>query len=517
MSYSSPLGSSVTNTKMRTPDHLSDFSGMCSVCTANCTGTCEIGLSAVRGSEAIYPYATDVNQFASEKDYPLDFSHFNINGHVFGAQGCVADANLATFPHARIGTTMGRTNKVKLLAPIVLPAMAKLNWRDYYAGAALAGVLVVIGEDVVAKDKGLVLDKGRVIAAPLIEEMVAAFRAHERGYGDIILQANYDDEQLGVLEYALEHLPVTSVELKFGQAAKGIQGMGRVSDIDQAIKFQQMGYIVHPDPSDPQVAANYRAGKGPVFEKIGKLPMWDEVGLIERVAELRRLGAKRVCFKTGPYAPLDLVKIFRIAAKAGVDMVTVDGAGGGSGNSPVKMMNEWGVPTVNLECMVYRILHQLQAKGYELPQVVIAGGFAMEDHVFKGLALGAPYIGLVGIGRAAMAAATVGRQIGELIEQGKTPPALTRFGNTIEEIFDDFKVLKGIYGADIDGITPGAIAVYSYLHRVSVGLQQLMALNRKFSLDQITQDDIVPLTDLAAQVSGLPTYEKMLQTALAKI
>jgi len=82
---------------MGTPEHISDFSGMCSVCTANCIGSCEIGLSAIRGSEAIYPYDINVNQFASEKDYPLDFSHFNINGRVFGAMGCAEDANLARY------------------------------------------------------------------------------------------------------------------------------------------------------------------------------------------------------------------------------------------------------------------------------------------------------------------------------------------------------------------------------------------------------------------------------------
>lgn len=49
MSYSPTLGTSITNTKLRTPDHVSPFSGMCAVCSENCTGTCEIGLSATRG------------------------------------------------------------------------------------------------------------------------------------------------------------------------------------------------------------------------------------------------------------------------------------------------------------------------------------------------------------------------------------------------------------------------------------------------------------------------------------
>lgn len=517
MSYSPSLGSSITNTRMRTSEHISDFSGMCAVCTANCVGSCEIGLSAIRGSEAIYPYETDKNQFASEKDYPLDFSHFNINGRVFGALGCPENSNAATFPKVNINTSFGINNKIKLKAPIILPAMAKLNWKDYYAGAALAGVLVVIGEDVVAKDKNLVLENGKVVSSPLIAEMVSSFREYYRGYGDIILQANYDDENLGVLDYAIEKLGVKSVELKFGQASKGIQGMGRVKSIDDALKFQKMGYLIYPDPSDPVIAEQYKKGIGQVFEKIGKLPMWNEDILVKRIDELRKLGAEHICFKTGPFDPKDLINILKIASKTGVDLVTFDGAGGGSGNSPTKMMNEWGIPTVYLESILYDILKRFEEKNYFAPQIAIAGGFAMEDQVYKGLSLGAPYINLVAIGRAAMAAALVGKQVGDLINEGIVPKEYQRFGTTVEEIFGDTRELKGLYPEDAKNISPGAIGLYSFINRISVGLKQLMALNRKFSLEYIDRSDIIPLTEIAAKVTGLDTYEDILKRELENI
>ncbi len=517
MSYSPSLGSSLTHTRLRDPEHISDFSGMCAVCTADCTGPCEIGLSAVRGSEAIYPHATDINQFASEKSYPLDFSHFNINGRVFGALGCPEDANTATFPKANIDTYFGINKKINLKAPFVLPAMAKLNWRDYYAGAALAGILAVIGEDVVAKDKDLVLENGMVASSPLISEMVSSFRKYYRGFGDIILQANYDDENLAALDYAITKLGVKSVELKFGQAAKGIQGMGRVKNIEDALKFQKMGYLIYPDPSDPVIAENYKKGIGQVFEKIGKLPMWDEDILIKRVARLKELGAERVCFKTGPFDPRDLIRIIKIASKAGVDLVTFDGAGGGSGNSPVKMMNEWGIPTVNMESMLYRILKKFKENNYPIPQIALAGGFATEDHIFKGLALGAPYINLIAIGRAAMAAAMAGKQIGDLISKGTVPKEYQRFGSSIEEIFGDIRELKGLYGSDAVNISAGAVGVYSFINRVSAGLKQFMALNRKFSLEYIDRSDIIPLTDLAARVTGLETYSDIADREIEKL
>ncbi len=517
MTYSKALASSITNTRLRTPDNISPFSGMCSVCTDKCTGTCEIGLSAIRGDEAIYPFKTDINQFASEKDYPLDFSHFNIDGKVFGTYGCDEVAEQATFPMVDIGSTFGIENPVEIKAPIILPGIAKLNWKDYYSGAALAGVPVVIGESVVSKDKGLVLEGGKVVKSPLIKEMLSYFNRYSRGYGDIILQANYDDEYLGVLDYAIKELGVTSVELKFGQGAKGIQGMGMVEDIDQALEFQKMGYLIFPDPSDPEIAENYRNGIGRVFEKVDKLPMWNEKILINRVKELKEIGAKRVCFKTGPFAAKDLITILKIASKAGVDLITFDGAGGGSGNSPSKMMNEWGMPTVYMESILYTILKKMEKKNYPLPQICIAGGLATEDHLFKALSLGAPYVDMIGIGRGAMTAAMVGKRVGELLEEGIVPKELQKFGKTKEEIFQGIRELKSTYGDETDDLSTGAIGVYSYLSRLSTGLKQFMALNRKFTLEHIDRSDIVPLTELARQVSGLETYKERLEEAIDNI
>ncbi len=513
MTYSPSLGSSMTNTRMRTPDHLSPFSGMCSVCTANCTGMCEIGLSALRGREATYPYQTDRNQFASEKDYPIDYSHLNINGRVFGAWGCEEDPYKATYPNANMEASVGTDNPVKLKIPIILPAMAKLNWRDYYAGAAMAGVLVVIGEDVVMKDPELVLEDGKVKSAPLIGEMLDSFRKYNRGYGDIVLQGNFDDEHLGVLDYAIKEQGATTVELKFAQAAKGIQGLGIINTLEEALKLKRRGYIVHPDPEDEEVSEKYKVGIGPKFEKVGKLPIWDEEHLVNRVKELKDMGAKRVFFKTGPFDPADLARILVIASKAGVDLVTFDGAGGGSGNSPVKMMNEWGIPTIVLQSILYSILKEMENKGYKLPQVAITGGIAMEDQVFKALALGAPYINIIGIGRAAMAAAMIGKTVGDLIDEGKVPKDFQRFGETKEDLFEGLRELR-LYYDDADTFSTGAIGLYSYLGRVKAGVQQLMALNRKFDLASLTREDVVPLTLEAKQATGLKDYNDLMTEGL---
>ena len=66
-------------------------------------------------------------------------------------------------------------------------------------------------------------------------------------------------------------------------------------------------------------------------------------------------------------------------------------------------------------------------------------------------------------------------------------------------------------------IPPGAIGVYSYINRISAGLKQLMALNRKFSLQYIDRSDIVPLTEIATKITGLSTYSDIADEQLNNI
>jgi len=149
-----------------------------------------------------------------------------------------------------------------------------------------------------------------------------------------------------------------------------------------------------------------------------------------------------------------------------------------------------------------------------LPQITIAGGFATEDQVFKGLALGAPHIDFIGIGRAAMAAAQVGRQVGDLIKKGTIPKEYRRFGSALEEIFADIRELKEFYGSKTMDISTGAIGLYSSINRISLGPQQFMALNRKFALRYIDRSDIIPLTELATKVTRLDTYRDIVNSEL---
>jgi len=510
MAYTRLNRSAATLTKNRTEGSISPFSGMCVTCVDGCIGMCEIGKSAYRGAEVLYPQPFGIITAASEKDYPVDLSHFSIMGTAVGAYGVEADSDRATFEKVTIETRVGRDKGIKLRVPFVISGMgstnvAKQNWAGLAIGAALAGTILTIGENVCAMDEESEIKNGRIVRSPDMETRVRLFQEwQEDGYGAVVVQANVEDTRLGVQEYVIERLGVEAVELKWGQGAKDIGGEVKIKSLAKAQELKKRGYIVLPDPEDPGVIQAFEKGSFKEFERHSRLGMVEEESFLRRVEELRRAGAKHVFLKTGAYRPADLARAVKYASKGKVDLLTVDGAGGGTGMSPWRMMNEWGIPGVEIWSLTYQYAHQLAKAGEYVPDIVFGGGITFEDQIFKALALGAPYVKAVGMARGPMAATMVGKTIGKRIAEGQIPVYVERFGSTAEEIFVTAPELKGKYGERFNDIPTGALGLYSYFKRLSQGLRQLMAGNRKFGLGYITRDDIAALTQDAARASGIP-------------
>ena len=172
--------------------------------------------------------------------------------------------------------------------------------------------------------------------------------------------------------------------------------------------------------------------------------------------------------------------------------------------SPWRMMNEWGVPPVELHSLLYSYAKRLAESGKHLPALAVAGGFTFEDQIFKGLALGAPYVKLVGMARSPIAAAMVGKTIGRAIDEGQLPVYIERFGNSRDDIFVTATALRRDLGDSIFETLPaGALGLYTYYERLAQGLRQLMAGSRKFAIDYISRDDIAALTRESADISGI--------------
>ncbi len=511
MTYSRINASAATLTKNRTENSITPSSGMCVTCVDGCIGMCEIGKSSYRGHEVIYPQPFGVITTASEKTYPVDFSHFNIMGTAVGAHGIEADSDKAIFPAVDLEVRFGHDNGLKFRLPFIIPGIgstdiAKNNWEGLAIGSALAGTGLTIGENVVGMDAQSVITDGQVIDTVDLKRRVKLFTDNQRdGYGAIIVQANVEDTRLGVQEYAIKELGVQIVEIKWGQGAKNIGGEVKIKDLKKAQMLYKRGYVVLPDPTDPVIIEAFEKGAFKEFERHSRIGMVTEESFAARVDVLRKAGAKYIFLKTGAYRPVDLARAIKYASKYKLDLLTVDGAGGGTGMSPWRMMNEWGVPPVELHSMLYRYAKQLSDRGEHVPALALAGGFTFEDQIFKGLALGAPFVKLIGMARSPIAAAMVGKTIGMTIDNNQLPVYVERFGNTRDEIFVTSGELRRELGdAEFESLPTGAIGLYTYYERLAQGLKQLLCGSRKFSLEHMTRDDLASLTKECAEISGIP-------------
>jgi len=318
---------------------------------------------------------------------------------------------------------------------------------------------------------------------------------------------NVEDTRLGVAEYVIEELGVECVELKWGQGVRCIGGEIQVDSIERALELQKRGYLVTPDPSVEAHQAAFKDGALKHFERHSRLGFVDQEGFMKEVERLRKLGAKRVTLKTGAYPMRELAMAVKWASDAKLDLLTVDGTPGGTGMSPWCMMEGWGVPTFYLQAMTYDLCSKLAAKGKWVPDIAMAGGFSTEDHIFKVLAMGAPFTKAVCMGRALMISGMVGKNIGLWLKEGADalPTTISAFGTKIEEIFVCYEDLVAQYGkTTVDEMPLGAVALFTFADKLKVGLQQLMAGSRNFNVSTISRADLVTLTPEAAQVSGIP-------------
>jgi len=184
--------------------------------------------------------------------------------------------------------------------------------------------------------------------------------------------------------------------------------------------------------------------------------------------------------------------------------------------SPWNMMQSWGVPSINLHSKAYEYASVLAAKGQNVVDLSFAGGFALEDSIFKGLALGAPYTKLICMGRGIMIPGFLGANVEGALNPDrrerlngnwdKLPKSVSDLGSTPQEIFASyFDVQKKVGKDEMKNIPYGAIAMYTMADKLACGIQQLLAGARKFNMNQITRNEIFAANRETAKETGV-TY-----------
>lgn len=280
----------------------------------------------------------------------------------------------------------------------------------------------------------------------------------------------------------VHHLQMANaIELTVGQGAKpGTGGLlleSKVSDEIAAMRdlpagVDQRSPCRHPDwlgPDDMILK----------IEELREATDW-------QVPIFVKMGASRV---------YDDVKL---AAKAGADVVVVDGMEGGTGASPDLLMDHTGIPTLAAVCEARAALEDMGLYGEV--QLIIAGGIRSGTDAAKALALGADAIY---VGTAALIALNCNKPI--YVEDyhklgtepyachhchtGRCPAGITT---------QDPELMKRL---DID---EGAERVVNFFHAMTLEVQMLARACGKADVHDLEPEDLRALTLEASMITGTP-------------
>lgn len=252
-------------------------------------------------------------------------------------------------------------------------------------GAAKSGIIHVIGENVINM-RGY--DK-RSTNQPCLKERMLAFLSNCEDCGGLVIQANVEDANSWLFGqiYSDKDLDpyiddgLIGFEIKCGQGAK--PGLGGEVKVDRQMALRLVDKYFFPD--DPRTIDKE------MYDRHSVPGTFNPAILHGQIKNIRNQYPKvKVWVKTAGYR--DLEQQVRIAANAGADAITIDGAEGGSGMSPTVALNCLGYPTV--VCM--KKIADAKKEKTKI-DMIIAGGLTDGSHIVKSLCLG---IDGVAMGRA---------------------------------------------------------------------------------------------------------------------
>jgi glutamate synthase domain-containing protein 2 len=355
-----------------------------------------------------------------------------------------------------LGTRFART-PVELDIPIMVTGMS-FGALSYNAKVALARGARQAGTSTTTGDGGM-LPAERENSKTLIYEVLPSrygFNVHH------LLQAD-------------------AIELTIGQGAKpGTGGLLLGSKVSEEIaRIRDL-----PPGVDQRSPARHPDFLGPddlilKIEELREATDW-------RVPIFVKLGASRV---------FDDVKL---AAKAGADVVVVDGMEGGTGASPDLLQEHTGIPTLAAVCEARAALEEMGLYGQV--QLIIAGGIRHGSDAAKALALGAD---AVYVGTAALIALNCNKPL--FVEDyeaigaapyachhchtGRCPVGITT---------QDPELMKRL---DIDA---AAERVSNWFHAVTAEVQILARACGKKDVHDLEPEDLRALSLEGSMIAGVP-------------
>ncbi len=313
----------------------------------------------------------------------------------------------------------------------------------------------------ISKEAKMALAKGASIAGTAVNTGEGGLLPEERKLTKKLI-VQYASGRFGVSAKYLQS--ADAIELKIGQGAKAGQG-GLLMAEKVTTDIAKVRGI--PEGTDLISPARHMDIVGPEDLKM-------------KIRQLREISDWKVPIIV-KYAPGRIREDVKIAAKAGADIIVVDGMQAGTGASPEVVLEHAGLPTLAAVVVANGALEEIGLR--DEVDLVVSGGITSGADVAKALALGAD---AVSISTAALVA--LGCRVCGLCNTGKCPYGIAT---------QDPKLRKRL---KVDG---GAREVANLLRALTDEASMLAMLAGKTSPSNLEREDLRVLTLDASKIAGV--------------
>ena len=284
----------------------------------------------------------------------------------------------------------------------------------------------------------------------------------ERHYADKLI-AQYASGRFGVSAEYLNN--AEAVEIKIGQGAKS--GMG--------------GHLLaHKVTAEVARVRNIPEGTSALSPAIVGP---EDLGM--KIDQLREITDWKIPIIV-KFASGRVEQDVKIAAKAGADMIVVDGMQGGTGASPEVVTEHAGIPTIEAIVKADDALKEINLRSEV--SLVAAGGIRSGADVAKAIALGADAVYV-----ATSALISIGCKVCQSCSEGICPKGIATQDRVLRRRLDPIR--KGQQ-------------VANYIEAMTQEVSSLTQQAGNTDIENLEREDLVSLTMEACELTGVPMVSK---------